>query len=581
MGEAGGFGWLDWAVVFGLLALTTLVGERMAGRPRSVRDFFLGGRRLPWYAVAASIVATEISAVTFISLPAVVARPGGNLAYLQLGLIGSLLAKTIIGLVLVPAYYEREIYSPYDYMGRRLGGGARLTASALFSIGGVLGQAARVYLTAVVLEVILAGELAWVEAHSGLPPLVTAVCAIGVVAVAWTLIGGIATVVWTDCILFLLFLVGIGVSLVAISGQLEAGLFGALDAGWEAGKLRLLDLDPSPVKTYTIWTAAIASTWGMVGSYGTDQLVAQRLFCCRTAREARRAVIASYSAMIVTCLVALVGVGLWAFAAEHPQSAAALALASDQPDRAFPAFIVEALPAGAKGLVLAGAFAAAISSLDSILAALSQTILSALVVPTLRRRGRELGAAEALRVSRWLVVGCALLLCSVAVWIDRVAEDYTSILDLALAVASYTGGALIAGFFLAFRGRSRAGAGFVWSAPLSVLAVFAVTSHQSWAGELGLPPPLICLGAGAALLALFVRLRTLPELRAGVGIARVAGQCAALALGVAGVVALSLWGSFPTATDARAVLAWPWYLPLGSAITFFLARALASPADPQ
>ncbi|MDP6539238.1 MAG: hypothetical protein QF903_03135 [Planctomycetota bacterium] len=579
MGEPTRFGGLDWAVVFGLLVLTTLVGERLAPSQRSVRDFFLGGRNLPWYAVAASIVATEISAVTFISLPSVVARPGGNLTYLQLGLIGSLCAKAIIGLVLVPAYYEREIYSPYDYMGARLGSGARLTASGLFALGGVLGQAARVYLTAVVLEVILAGELAWVEAHTGLPPLVTAVTAIGVVAVAWTLIGGIATVVWTDGILFLLFLVGIGISLAVLSGRLEAGLGGAVEAAWETGKLRLLDFDPSPVKNYTIWTAAIASTWGMVGFYGTDQLIAQRLFCCASATDARRAVISSYAAMIVTCLVAAVGVGLWAFGVDHPQSATALALTSDQPDRAFPAFIVEALPPGAKGLVLAGAFAAAISSLDSILAALSQTILSAVVVPVLRRRGRELDSAAALRVSRRLVFVCAMLLCSVAVWIDRVAKDYASILDLALAVASYTGGALVAGFFLALTGRSRAGAGLVWSAPVSVLAVFAVTSHQSWARELGVEPPLACLGAGAALLALFVRYRALPELRSGVPPVPVAARVVILALAAAGVVALSLWGSFPAPDGGRAVLAWPWYVPLGSAIAFTLAIALARPAS--
>ncbi|MAF66996.1 MAG: hypothetical protein CMJ84_15235 [Planctomycetes bacterium] len=578
MRDPSHFGGFDWAVVFGLLALTTFVAGRMAGSQRSLRDFFLGGRRLPWYAVAASIVATEISAVTFISLPSVVARPGGDLTYLQLGLIGSLCAKAVIALVLVPAYYEREIYSPYDYMGARLGGGARLTASALFALGGVLGQAARVYLTAVVLEVILAGELAWVEVHTGLPPLVSAGVAIGVVAVAWTLIGGIATVVWTDGILFLLFLVGIGVSLIAVHGHLEGGFGGALEGAWEAGKLRLIDFDPSPVKSYTIWTAAIASTWGMVGFYGTDQLIAQRLLCCRTAVEARRAVIASYAAMIVTCLVAAVGLGLWAFAAEHPQSATALALASDQADRAFPAFILEALPAGAKGLVLAGAFAAAISSLDSILAALSQTILSAVVVPVLRRRGRELEPAAALRASRLLVVLCAVLLCSLAVWIDRVAEDYASILDLALAVASYTGGALIAGFCLAFLGRSRAGAGLVFSAPLSVLAVFAVTSHQSWALELGVPPTVLCSGAGVVLLALFLHRRALPELRAGAGMTRVAGQSFLLAAAAAGVVALARWGSFPAPGGGRAVLAWPWYVPLGCAIASTLALALARPA---
>ena len=116
---SGGFGALDWAVVLGFLVVTTVIGERMAGKQATVRDFFLGGRKLPWYAVAGSIIATEISAVTFISFPFVVFRPGGNLTYLQLGIFGLLLARVIVGYVLVPAYYEREIYRPTSTSARR------------------------------------------------------------------------------------------------------------------------------------------------------------------------------------------------------------------------------------------------------------------------------------------------------------------------------------------------------------------------------------------------------------------------------------------------------------------------------
>ena len=130
------FTWIDWGVMAAFLAFTTLLGTRLTGRQATIRDFFLGGRRLPWYAVSASIVATEISAVTYVSLPSVVFKEGGDLTYLQLGLIGSFLARLVVGWVLVPAYYAREIYSPYDYVGNRLGEAARRTASAIFSIGG-------------------------------------------------------------------------------------------------------------------------------------------------------------------------------------------------------------------------------------------------------------------------------------------------------------------------------------------------------------------------------------------------------------------------------------------------------------
>ncbi|MCH2106200.1 MAG: hypothetical protein MK291_06120, partial [Planctomycetes bacterium] len=309
---SGSFGALDWGVVGALLLVTTWIGHRAAGRQESLRDFFLGGKRLPWYAVAASIVATEISAVTFISLPSVVAREGGDWTYLQIGLFGSLFARGIIAWLLVPAYYEREVFSPYDYMGAKLGEGVRRTATALFALGGILGQSARVYLTAVVLEVLLAEELAWVAAQTGASPLAVAVGVITLVAMAWTLMGGIATVVWTDAVLFLLFLAGIGAALWTVSGTVDGGLSAALSAGWSEGKMRLFDLRFDLSAPYTLWAAVIASTWGGVGFYGTDQLLAQRLLCCQDVRSARRAIVVSYAAVLVTVLVALVGIALWA-----------------------------------------------------------------------------------------------------------------------------------------------------------------------------------------------------------------------------------------------------------------------------
>jgi SSS family solute:Na+ symporter len=576
----GSFGPADWAVVLAVLLLTTWIGHRKAGKQGSLRDFFLGGRRLPWYAVAASIVATEISAVTFISLSAVVWRPGGDLTYLQLGLIGSLLAKAIIGFVLVPAYFEREIYSPYDYMGARLGPGVRATATWLFSIGGVLGQSARVYLTAVVLEVVLAPELAWVEERLGLTPLTAAVGAIGLVAVGWTWMGGIATVVWTDAILFLLFVIG---ALVVIAVALEGvpgGAEGALQEARAAGRLRLFDPSLDPTRAYTLWAALIASTWGMVGFYGTDQLIAQRLFCCRDARDARRAILASYAAMLVTCLVAGVGIALAAFTEAHPLEGKAADLVAARPDRILPVFLVERVPSGLKGLVVAGVFAAAISSLDSILAALSQTTLSAW--GGLRR---WLGSddARAVRGSRLLVAVYALLLCFAAVGMDALAGSHASILDLALAMASYTGGALIAGFFLAFLPLGIDGSGYPFGAALSVLVIAAVTSHQPWREELPFAPEAAFGFLAVLLLGAWVLRRLLPGWRAREPRARLAAQTALLVLGLAALLWTAHAGCFPRPDESgaveRGVLAWPWYLPLGSAVAFLFGWMLARPRE--
>lgn len=486
----GGFSALDWAVFGGFLVLATVLGERLAGRQRGLRDFFLGGRNLPWWAVAGSIVATEVSAVTFLSLPFVIYKEGGDLTYLQLGVGALVLAKLAVAWILVPRYFEREIYSPYDLVGQRLGGGARRVATALFSIGGVLAQAARVYLTAVVLELMLRDELGWLEGRTGIPPLAAAVGAIGVVSVLWTFVGGMAAVVWTDALLFLVFLVGLVIALVTAISGLEGGAAEVFEVARSADKLRLFDLSTDPTRAYTLWAALFAYViWGF-GMFGTDQLLAQRLFCCRDARDARRAMIASNAALIVTGLAAMVGLALYAYYQAHPLDGDALALYEEKGDRIFPLFILSAIPTGLKGLVIAGVFAAAISSLDSILAALSQVTLST-VVPERHR---------SVATSRLLVILFGVALCALAVFMERVHERFPSILDLSLAMAGYTVGALLAGVMLALFPAGRDGRGYLVSAPLAAASVLLVSETTDLAWPWYAPLGLIVAWGGGWLL---------------------------------------------------------------------------------
>ncbi|HMQ16820.1 MAG TPA: hypothetical protein PKC49_12690, partial [Phycisphaerae bacterium] len=376
------FLWIDWVVFCGYLLLTTLLGARLAGRTGTMRDFFLAGRKLPWYAVSGSIIATEISAVTFISVPAIVFAPGGDLAYLQLAL-GAVLARVIIGLWFVPAFYEREIYSPYDYVGNRLGPPARGVTTGLFVLGAILGQSVRVLLTALILEQI-----------SGIP-LNASIWIIGAIAVGWTLLGGISLVVWTDLIQFVLFSGALAGALVFVLVRVDGGWEGvaaaatsATDAlGRPADKLRLWNLSSDPNVAFTLWAALIGNTILCLNSYGTDQMIAQRMFCCRGPRAASLAIISSSLGLGVAVLAMLVGLGLYAFYQQHPLDPAAAASVVEKPDRIFPHFIVREIPPGLTGLILAGVFAAAISSLDSVLAALSQTVIAGFVMP-LRRRQR-------------------------------------------------------------------------------------------------------------------------------------------------------------------------------------------------
>ncbi|MGF1657531.1 MAG: hypothetical protein ACFCU3_11210, partial [Verrucomicrobiales bacterium] len=175
----------DWLVLGGYLLLTTWVGHALRGKQATMKDFFLAGRSLPWPAVSASIIATEISALTFVALPGMVYAMGGDFTYLQWAL-GSIIARVIVGMYFVKAFYEKEIYSPYDFMGSRLGVGAKRLATGLFYLGSILGQSVRVLVTALVLQVVT--------------PLSFEVCIVVITffAVVWSWMGGLTTVIWTD-----------------------------------------------------------------------------------------------------------------------------------------------------------------------------------------------------------------------------------------------------------------------------------------------------------------------------------------------------------------------------------------------
>lgn len=550
------FGTLDWIIVAGVLVASTVVGGVLAGPQHSIKDFFLGGRKLPWPAVCASIVATEISAVTYISLPFIVFRPGGDITYLQLGLIGSFIARCVVGYVLVPAYYRKEIYSPYDFMGERLGHHMKQMTTFLFSLGGVLAQASRVYLTALVLEVMLHKDLQAVSAATGIDPLAIAMIAVGAIAIIWTIMGGIATVIWTDTLLFLLFIAGIVVTLITLDGVLAGGLPEALAAGADQGKFTFFNFDTSPTQAYTFWAALFAASWGGVGAYGTDQMMAQRLLCCRNEQAARRAVIVSTGGLLITFAVAVIGVGLWAYYEANPLQGEALAQVTEKGDRIFPIFIAQVMPDGVRGLVLAGALAAAISSLDSILAALSQTTLTSVIVPWRQRRGHAaLEEAHAVRTSRWLVLGWGIILCGIGFAMTWISQHFDSILDLALAMASYTGGALLAGFILALKGPRHSASGFVWSAPLSVLAVFAVSWHQPMAQT-------ACIGLLIATALLWMGIRLIPAWRAN-DLRRHFPATVGLVGLMALIACLSLF-AYTTDGNRTLSLAWPWFVPVGS-----------------
>ena len=420
---------IDWIVVGGYLLITTWVGHMLKGTQSTMKDFFLGGRSLPWQAVSGSIIATEISGVTFIGVPGMIYAAGGDFTYLQWG-IGSIIARIIVGIFFVRVFYEREIYSPYDYMGNRLGEGAKRLATIIFQLGGILGQSVRVLVAALALKVVTP-----LEFHH-------CIWIIGLFAVGWTLMGGMRTVIWTDVMQFFLF-VGAGLfSLFWIIGHLDDGWGQMFKVAGEAEKFTLFNLTTDPAVGFTLWVAIIAVPFQNLSAFGVDQLNAQRMFCCRNSRDARKAMIASSGALLLTLLMLLVGAALFAYYEPMRLAGTEPAIFSEDTNAVFPVWIVTELPVGLRGLILAGIFAAAISSLDSILAALSQTTLS-----LLKQKSGEDSEKQRLFLSRMLILVWGILLSAFAVELDSL-RGKVNVVVLAFGMISYTTGPML-GMFLA------------------------------------------------------------------------------------------------------------------------------------
>jgi SSS family transporter len=449
----------DWIIVGAYVAGTTLVGHHLKGRQHTTRDFFLGGRNLPWYAVTASTIATTISAITFIGVPALVYAADGNYVYLQLAL-GGIIARIIVARWLVPLYYEKEFYSPYEYMEDRLGPVVGRITAGMFFLGGILGQGVRVYATALVLELITGWNLA------------ESIAIIAAFSILWTWMGGIAAVIWTDFVQFFILIAGGIAALVFITGALPDNWTTLVEIGQQADKFRTLDFSTDPRVAFTFWAALLAMPFQNVAVYGTDHLFAQRLLCCRNEREAQKAVLWSTIGELVPVLMLTVGAGLYAFYQFNELPPDLAVLVAERNDRIFPAFIITEIPTGLKGLLIAGILSAAISSLDSILAALSQISLTMFYRPFVRPDADEV---HLLKVSRIFVIFWGVVLAVMA-W--QFSASKLDLVTLAFSMTTYTWGPMLGLFMLSVLARRWRVAGIGRSVIASIVVVLFINEPE-------------------------------------------------------------------------------------------------------
>lgn len=451
---ATGFGAFDWAVLGGYFCVLGVTGWLFSRREtKGTDDYFLGGRRMPTWAVAVSIVATSMSAASFIGVP----QQGytSDISYLSTN-IGMVLAAFVIAFVFLPAFYRRRVQTIYELLDQRFGRGAMQATSAMYMAGRVMASGVRVYIGAIPASLILFGD-------RGLEPanLCLAIAVLTAVGIAYTLVGGIASVIWTDVIQMGVLLGACVLAIFLIWRQLPIGTgeiiqsLGSTDDG-PFGKLTLFAVGDGQTpwweQPFSLPAVIVGFTLMGVASYGTDQDMTQRMLTCRDQKAAAKSVIGGILFGIPSvALFLIVGLLLWVFY-QRPELWASHGLPSpDAPEdsrRIFLSFIIDRMPAGVSGLMMAGLFAAGLSSLNSGVNAMASTTINDFY------RGWRPGLSEAayLRAGRVAVVGWGLALGGFAVlctfWQHTHGEG-TTLLTFALTVMTFAYAGLLPVFLTA------------------------------------------------------------------------------------------------------------------------------------
>ncbi len=400
---------------------------------------------MPWWAIAASIVATETSTITFISVPGIAWAKGGDFRFLQV-VLGYVVARFIIAGVFMPWYFRGQLVTVYELLQTRFGPSVKALAASLFVVMRTVADGVRLLLTAYVIAALLPAV-----------DVATAIALLGAIMIVFTLIGGIEAIVWIEVVQLAIYVGGaLAAAVVLMNG---VGLDAAIAAGAAAGKFRLFDFSFDLTKTFTFWSGLIGGTFLTLSTHGTDQYMVQRYLCTDRPRSAAKAVIVSGLVVLVQFAVFLfIGVLLFAFYGTREFGA---------PDQVFPHFIANHLPAGLSGLVVAAILAAAMSSsLNSIAA----TVVADLLQPRDDR--------HAMRLSRILTVVAGLAQIAVGIAMQR---SERSALSIALSIASLINGPILGVFFLGATKRATTPAALAgMSAGLIAVALVAFTTKVAW-----------------------------------------------------------------------------------------------------
>ena len=420
--------WPDYAVLAASLVALLVIGGAFTREQHGTADFFLARRRIPWWAACLSFLATEISAVTIISVPATAYSE--NWEYFQF-FVGSSLAKFVVALLFIPAFYRFNCVTIYEFLAHRFGSASQVTASIFFFVTRLLGSGVRLMAACVAVAVLLG----W--------PVWPTIVLFSLVSIAYIALGGVKAVVWTNVFQASMFLVGGALTVAFLASQIDGGVGTMLTTAAEAGRLNVINWGPAPgapdfwrrvlSDPSIVWLAVLNGLVGSTAAFGTDHDLMQRLLTVETRKQSQRTLALTPLGTLATLILYLgIGAGLFTYYAQHPNAGL------PRPDEILPFFIRTAMPEVLRGVMLA---AIVLASIDSPLGSLAASFVTDIYRPLLVSGRSE---AHYLFVSRAAVVAFGVVLALLAWGFSF----FSGFLWLAFKIAGVTFGSLLGVFLL-------------------------------------------------------------------------------------------------------------------------------------
>jgi SSS family transporter len=413
--------WLDYAIIVGYLGAITLFGSYFARFQKTTRDYFLTGRSVPWWAICFTVVATETSTLTFISVPG--SAYAGDMTFLQL-VFGYVIGRVIVSVIFIPAYFRGDLFTSYELLQRRFGHRVKSVAAVIFLITRSLADGVRLFATALVISVVTQ------------VPVTPAVLLLGTAMIVYTVRGGSAAVIWTDVVQLFVYVAGAAVVFVSLLALIPGGWPEVVRVGVTADKFRVFDLSWTLARPYTLWAGIVGGVALTLSTHGIDQSLVQRLLSARSSRDAARGLILSgFLVFAQFVLFLVIGVMLFTYFQHVP-----LPRPLARSDEVLPIFVVTALSHGAAGFIIAAIVAAALSpSINSMAATTVNDFYVKYFAP-------DADEATLMRVSRMWTIIWGVVQIVVAIGVQRMQR---TVLDAGLAVLSWASGPVLGAFLLA------------------------------------------------------------------------------------------------------------------------------------